>query len=456
MSKTRILFIEDDAVDRMAFKRFAEREGFPYEYVMAGSVAEAEGQLKAGAFDLVIADYMLGDGTALDILALNMDIPVIIATGAGSEQIAVEAMKAGAYDYLIKDPGHNYLKVLQLTIERALKQKRTEELVHIQSRRESAKTVIIGDSEGMTEVHRLVELAASSNSPVLITGETGTGKNLVARAIHYGSAARAEPFICVNCLSLADNLIEAELFGCERGAFTGATSARKGLFEMADRGAILLDEIGDMPVHLQGKLLGVIEDGKVRRLGGEVERHVNVRIMASTNVDIEKALGSSFRSDLYYRLSIIRIHVPPLRERPRDIPALCGHLLKGMTGRTDVRLADSEMKKLIDYDWPGNVRELKNVLERALILRKGDELRPSGFLKRTDERPATAQNSMLFHQDTDYSLVTLEELEKRQIKLALHQFPRNRMKAAEALGISLATLKRRIRDMAQNEPHGSF
>jgi DNA-binding NtrC family response regulator len=279
--KKKLLFTEDDLVDRMAFERFAEKEQLPYEYTIAGSVAEAISALKSAEFDIVISDYRLGDGTAFDILKLGLEVPVIIATGAGSEQVAVEAMKAGAYDYLIKDLDHQYLKVLQITVERALRQKRTEERVKIQSDRESELAVVIGIDEGLADVGRLMEFAASSDSPVLITGETGAGKNVVAKAIHYQSAARDEAFISVNCLSLPESLIEAELFGYEKGAYTGAMTARKGLFEMADKGTIFLDEIGEMPLHLQGKLLSVIEDRSVRRLGGEIERPVDVRITAS-------------------------------------------------------------------------------------------------------------------------------------------------------------------------------
>lgn len=446
MRKTKILLIEDDPVDRMAFQRFAEDEAFPYEYALARSIAEARGLLKFEGFDCVIADYLLGDGTAFDILELNLEIPVIITTGAGSEQIAVQAMKAGARDYLIKDHDRNYLKVLQVTVEGALKQKRDEERVKIQSERESGQAVIIGDS-GMKEINRLIELAASSNSPVLITGETGTGKNLVAKAIHFRSAARTEPFIAINCLSLPENLIESELFGCEKGAFTGAIKGRKGVFEMADGGTILLDEIGEMPLHLQGKLLSVIEDRKVRRLGAEIEKPFNVRITASTNVDIEKAVGSSFRKDLYYRLSIIRIHIPPLRERRQDIPILCQGLLKEMTGRKDTSLPDTELKKLMKYDWPGNVRELKNILERALILQRGCELRPSELLMKTNGQEPDPQDAEPGSIPADGDTMTLVEVENRYIQQMLQKLSGNRLKTASTLGISLNKLKRRLKDM---------
>lgn len=447
MSKTRILLVEDDPVDRMAFERFAENESFPYDYAMARSIAEARGLLKAKGFDCVIADYLLGDGTAFDILALDLEIPVIITTGAGSEQVAVQAMKAGAHDYLIKDHERNYLKVLQVTVEGALKQKRAEERIKVQSERESGGLLLIGSDDGMAEVFRLIDLAASSTSPVLITGETGTGKNLVAKAIHFKSPARTEPFLAINCLSLPENLIEAELFGCEKGAFTGAITGRKGIFELADGGTILLDEIGEMPLHLQGKLLSVIEDKKVRRLGGEIEKPFKVRIMASTNVDIEKAVGNSFRKDLYYRLSIMRIHLPPLRERRGDIPMLCQGLLKELTGVKETHLADGEMKKLMAYDWPGNVRELKNILERAVILQKGCEFRPSELLCKTNGRETDAQEDAgLPSFSAEEEIMTLEELKRKYIHRTLRKLAGNRLKTAAALGISLNTIKRSIKE----------
>jgi transcriptional regulator with PAS, ATPase and Fis domain len=336
-----------------------------------------------------------------------------------------------------------------VTVEGALKQKKAEERVKIQSQQEAVKTVLLGGDGRMAEVFRLIDFAASSNSPVLITGETGTGKNLVAKAIHFRSAARAEPFIAINCLSLPENLIEAELFGSEKGAYTGAIAARKGIFEMADGGTILLDEIGEMPLHLQGKLLSVIEDKKVRRLGGEIEKPFNVRITASTNIDIENAVGKSFRKDLYYRLSIMRIHIPPLRERRGDIPVLCQGLLKELMGGKEVNLSDTEMKKLMEYDWPGNVRELKNILERAVILQRDCAFQPSKLLAQTNGQKNGSQNDALSAVTSDNDIMTLEELKNKYIQLTLQKLSGNRIKTAAALGISLNTIKRSIKEIEQ-------
>ena len=327
--------------------------------------------------------------------------------------------------------------------------KMNEERVRMQSDGEFEEAVIVGGDGGLADVIGLVELAASTDSPALITGETGTGKNLVAKAIHERSAARREPFLCINCLSLPpENLAGAELFGYEKGAFTDVTAGRKGIFEMADRGTLFLDKIEEMPLPLQGMLLGLIDDKKVRRLGGDFERPVHARIIASSNGDIEKAVGSAFRKDLYYRLNAIRIHIPPLRNRREDVPALCSHLLKGMSGSRKVSLPYPELRKLMEYDWPGNVRELKNVIGRAVLLQKGPELRPSEFLAKTDPREAAPQNTALAGCPAgDDHLMTISEIKNNQIELALQRFSGNRAKASEALGISASTLCRRMKGM---------
>jgi transcriptional regulator with PAS, ATPase and Fis domain len=249
--------------------------------------------------------------------------------------------------------------------------------------------------------------------------------------------------VSINCLTLPATLIEAELFGHEKGAFTGAMHTRKGLFEVAEDGTIFLDEIGDMAPDLQAKLLDAIEEKRIRRLGSTLVRPVNVRVIASTNVDLETALGSTFRRDLYYRLSVIRVHIPPLRERKQDLPALCTHFLQRLAAGRDVRLPDDEISKLSSYDWPGNARELRNIIERALIVSKESLIRPSAFLGTPHRKTTAPAPRALFSDDRDF--MPLEEVEKRHIQAALDRFSGSLPKTADALGISLSTLKRRIR-----------
>jgi transcriptional regulator with PAS, ATPase and Fis domain len=286
----------------------------------------------------------------------------------------------------------------------------------------------------------MVGLAATSDSPVLITGETGTGKTLAAKAIHYRGPSPKAPFISINCASLPESLIEAELFGYEKGAYTGAVASRKGLFEMAEGGTLFLDEIGEMPVHLQAKLLSVIEEKKLRRLGSESVRTVTVRIIAATGTKIEDFLGKTFRKDLYYRLSVIRMHIPPLRERRSDIPLLCIHLMKTISRGHEVPFSDAESARLSHYDWPGNVRELKNILERAYLLQKGQEFRPADLLGETPQPQAAFTGA-----GADAPLLPLEEVEMRHIRHALGRLSGNYTQAAKALGISLSTLKRKLK-----------
>lgn len=447
MIKKQLLLIEDDVSDQIAFKRLFWNEDTPYEYTLAESVSEAKQILEKKSFDVIVSDYMLGDGTGFDILDLNLDTPIIVTTGGGSEEVAVKAMKAGAYDYLIKDPDRNYLKILPLTIEKALRMKNTEERYRILNVRESEEAVIIG-KEGFADVKNLVHVAAGVDSPVLITGETGTGKNLVAKAIHYSGPAPNAPFVSINCAALPENMIESELFGHEKGAFTGAAASKRGLFEVAAEGTLFLDEIGEMPLHLQAKLLTAIEDKRIRRLGGESERSVNVRIIAATGVDLEKAVGQTFRKDLFYRLSVIKIHLPPLRERRGDIPELCDYLLKNLLKGRDIKIPDPEMEKLMAYDWPGNVRELKNVLERAAILQKGPELRPAELLS----GGAAIPGDFPLPQEPEAAILPMDEVEIKHIRFALQRFSGNVTKTAAALGIPLSTFKKRIKKYGLSRP----
>ncbi len=398
--------------------------------------------------DVVLLDQQLPDGEGYTlcpaILKNNDQTKIIFTTAFPSFENAVKAIRGGAYDYLSKPFDLEELGLAVKQAFRTIELEGVEQVQDYQRSRESEEAIIIG-GEGLADTMRLVELAASSNSPVLITGETGTGKTLVAKAIHYRSRAAKLPFISINCASLPENLIEAELFGYEKGAYTGAVSSRKGIFEMAEGGTLFLDEVGDIPLHLQAKLLSVIEEKQLRRLGSESLRPVNARIMAATNVHLEDSLGKTFRKDLYYRLSVIRIHIPPLRERRGEIPALCRHLLKSIAGGREVFLAERELDRLSSYSWPGNVRELKNVLERAFLLQGGPEIAPSELLFTATETTACLETAQ---PDTGDGILLLEEVESRHIKHVLARCSGNYTRAAKALGISLSTLKRKVKSIA--------
>ena len=398
--------------------------------------------------DVVLLDQNLPDmeGHELcpDILNYNDQTKIIFVTAHPSFEGAIKAIRTGAHDYLSKP---FELEELSLTVENALKTLALEMVAQVEeykSNRESAEAVLVGHSAEILEVLNFADLAAAEKAPVLVTGETGTGKNLVASLIHYRGAGRKNAFVSINCAAIPENLIEAELFGYEKGAFTGAATSKRGIFEMAEGGTLFLDEIGEMPMHLQTKLLGVLEDKKIRRLGGEAARPVDVRIIAATGSELENVLGKTFRSDLYYRLSVIRMHIPPLRERRQDIPELCDYLLKKIAHGGDYRLSDPEVNKLMQYDWPGNVRELKNILERSFILQKGNELRPSELLMKTYYSQPNSRESTC-----NKVVKPLAEIEKQHIKFALEGLSGNVTKTAKVLGISLSTLKRKIKDYNQ-------
>lgn len=439
-----LLIIDDEKVFCDTVKDFLGGETL--EVLTANSGADGMDLCSRRNIDVVLLDQKLPDGEghllASAILEKNEQTKIIFITAFPSFENAVKAVRLGVHDYLSKpfDP-----EELRLSVENALRTldlERVEQIQNYARKKEREEAVLVGDSGPFAEVLRLVESAAGTEAPVLITGETGTGKNVVAKAIHYHSNLSQGPFIGINCAALPESLIEAELFGYEKGAFTGAASAKKGLFEMAEGGTLFLDEIGEMPVNLQSKLLSVIEDKAVRRVGGTTTKPVNARIIAATNADLGLVLGRNFRKDLYYRLSVIRIHIPPLRERREDVPPLCSSLLKQIAGNRKLELPDQEIEKLIQYDWPGNVRELKNVLERALFVQKGTELKPSRLL----EKPAVARPCAP-SRDIDPTMIrTLEESEKELIRTALQRLSGNLTQTAKALGISLSTLKRKIRE----------
>jgi len=398
--------------------------------------------------DVVILDQKLPDteGVSLcpSILKENDQTKIIFVTAYPSFSNAVEAIKVGAHDYLSKP---FEMAELELTVKQAFRTQeleKTEQIQNYHDHRESEEIGLISGQGVFDEILKMIDLAAASDAPVLITGETGTGKNVVARAIHYKSNLPKKLFLTTNCAAFPESLIEAELFGSEKGAFTGATSLRRGIFELADGGTLVLDEISSMPIHLQSKLLGVLEEKKIRRVGGESFKLISARVIAISNTDLAEAIkGKSFRDDLYYRLSVIHINIPPLRERKRDIPRLCEYFIKLMTKKSDIKLSDEELNKLLEYEWPGNVRELKNVMERALIIQRGKSLQPSQLLKSNHNLPFPAVNNS---ENETNQITTLENMERNHIEKALIKYMGNYTQTAKALDISLSTLKRKVKN----------
>jgi two-component system, NtrC family, response regulator AtoC len=453
----RLLIVEDDRFFSELVR--GELAGGDLEVVVEHTLAGARRQ-DVTRFDVVLLDNSLPDGDGLllvpDILRVNDGAKIILVTAFPSFDNAVLALKNGVYDYFCKPVD---LEELRLAVARSLRTadlERVEQVERYRTTVERGDTVLIGNAAAFAEIERMMRRAALFDAPVLITGETGTGKSLVAKSIHFRGTDPNRTFLSVNCSALPESLVEAELFGVEKGAFTGAVATRKGLLEIADGGTLFLDEIAEMPVGLQAKLLGVLEDRTVRRLGSGVPRTVTTRILAATNADPEQAVAAGrFRGDLYYRLNVIRIHLPPLRERIEDVPALCAFFLQKLAPGRQVELAPGEERQLMAYPWPGNIRELKNIIERSLILEEGARLSPSHLLHGAPlalspaaaapppaaAAPAPAASASAAGAD---GLETLAELERRQITRAFQEFGGSHKKTADALGISLSTLRRKL------------
>ncbi|MEX2270834.1 MAG: sigma-54 dependent transcriptional regulator [Vicinamibacterales bacterium] len=376
----KVLVVDDDEQMQFFLKEALERE--PYAVTIAGTGEKALQCLNASSFDLVLLDIRLPDTSGLwlvgEILQIDQRLPIIMMTAHGTRDTAIEAMRAGAYDYFTKP---FRLDELEIVVRRALEKRRLmDEIEQLRERLSGAhrRGRLIGSSEAMEEVFHLIDRAGPTESTVLIMGESGTGKELVAEAVHLASARREKPFVKLNCAAIPEALLESELFGHERGAFTGAVGRKTGQFEAADGGTLLLDEIGDMTLATQAKILRVLQEREVQRVGGTQTLRVDVRILASTNKDLERAAaGGEFRDDLYYRLNVVTIRVPPLRDRRSEIPELADHFLADANvriGRSIRRLAPDAMAALLEYHWPGNVRELKNAIERAVVVNDGETL----------------------------------------------------------------------------------
>jgi len=435
----RLLVVDDDARLRRVLQILAQKIGLAC--VAVSRAEEALAAFRAERSDLVITDLKMPGKDGIEFLrelrAIDTDVPVIILTAYGTVATAVEAMKLGAVDYLQKPFD---VDALELIVRRALDHSRTR-LEH-RFLREQAKGTqrfgeMIGSAPTMLPIFDLIQQVAPTRSTVLITGETGTGKELVARAIHELSPRKDKLFVPLNCTAIPADLLESELFGHVRGAFSGAQSDRVGKFQAADEGTLFLDEIGDMDVQLQAKLLRVLQEGVIEPLGTNRRVTVDVRIVSSTNRDLEQAMREGkFREDLYFRLNVFHVKLPPLRERTEDIPALADAFLAGFArdlGKPTLRLAPATTSVLQGYGWPGNVRELRNLMERAAVLCKSDSVDASLIRPFLPGEPGPARTSL--HLDT-----ALAHLERQMIVEALHTSGDNKLAAAKLLGIGERTL----------------
>jgi len=456
-SPADILIVEDKDSLREMLRHALEASG--HAVVEARDRAEAVRALGERRPALVLSDLRLPDGSGLDVLRaardVDADTPVIVMTAYGSIQDAVSAMKEGALDFLAKpvDPDH-----LLLLVSRALNQRRLvtenillkEELAH---RRGAPQ--IIGDDPGLKRVLGTLQRAAGTDTTVLLEGESGTGKELFARALHVLSPRSDAPFVAINCAAIPETLLESELFGYEKGAFTGAVGRKLGKFEVAHRGTLFLDEIGDLPLGLQAKMLRVLEEKRFDRLGGTVSIKVDVRLVAATNRNLRAAVAARrFREDLYFRLSVFPITIPPLRERPLDIPMLARHFIERFSrelNKRPVPLTASAEEALRAYPWPGNVRELQNTIERALIIVDGDTIHPRHLNLSFHAAVVPEDKDPLDGLDLSGTLGdagrrVLAQVERKKIARAIEEAAGNRARAAEQLGVSYKTIVMKMKE----------
>jgi len=449
MSPSRILIAEDDRVARELLEEILRREGHTVEAVADGDAAIS----RAGKtdYDLVISDVRLGDGAGgMEVLAAfqkqAQETPIILITAFGDVTGAMAAIQKGAYDYVSKPFN---VEELTITVRRALERTRLlEENRALRASRKDEPRIesIVGKSPQMLDVYKMVARVAPTLSTVLVVGESGTGKELVARAIHTHSPRAGGPFVAVNCTALTESLLESELFGHAKGAFTGAVASKRGLFEEAQGGTLFLDEIGDVGAKMQAQLLRVLQEGEIRRVGGSEPVKVDVRVVAATNRDLDEEVKEGrFREDLYFRINVVTVKLPPLRDRPSDIELLVNHFLAKYAARerrADAGIAPEAMQLLKRWSWPGNVRELENVIERALALSKDGVILPSDLPAEVTGVTQTATGAAPSGLADDRP--TLAELERRYIELILKETGGNKKRAAEILGIDRRTLYRTL------------
>jgi two-component system response regulator HydG len=432
----RILIVDDEPIVRDSLAQWFTAEG--YEITAAENARQALEKAAQARFDLALLDIKMPgmDGIELQqrLAEAEPDLPIIIMTGYATVETAVQALKRGAYDYLTKPVDPDELTHL---VAKALDHRRARRQAEaLRESIEQAHPGLIGRSPAMKRVGELIETVASTDATVLITGESGTGKEVVARAIHGASPRRLMPMVTIHCGALTETLLESELFGHERGAFTGAQYRRKGKFEVAEGGTVFLDEIGDISLKTQTDLLRVLQEREIVRVGGTQTIRVDFRCIAATNKSLEKLVESgAFRPDLYYRLHVVQIDLPPLRERREDIALLADHFLEKLsvaTNRRPPRLTAEAMDLLVAYHWPGNVRELENAVERALVINRSGELTAEDFSFQLRQAPAAAG-------------LSLDEVERVHIERVLRECQGNHSRAARILGIDRTTLYNKLR-----------
>jgi DNA-binding NtrC family response regulator len=447
ISSPSVLVVEDDADDRAVLELWLSRAGCVV--VAVESPALALEKLGSQDFGLVLTDLSMSEMNGLDlcehILGIRPDMPVIVVTGQGSMEAAISALRAGAYDFLTKpvDP-----ELLMHSVARAAEHRHLrDELKRLrEGHLDSDKTPdLIGDSAAMRPVHDLIARVADSNTSVLIQGETGTGKELIARAIHVRSRRANGPFVALNCAAVPHALLESELFGHARGAFTDAKGVRTGLLRQAHGGTLFLDEIGDLPLEMQPKLLRALQERTVRPVGSDTEVAFDARIITATNRDLEYEVSEKrFRADLFYRLNVVRVDVPPLRERGGDTLKLARHFLAKCAqaeGKDALTLSPSAAQKLMAYDWPGNVRELENCIERAVALARFDQLTVDDL---PEKIRAYAVDRFVIAATDATDIMPIDEIERRYILRVIGLVGGNRSRAADVLGIDRRTLYRRL------------
>ena len=442
----RVLIVEDDAAARVGLEQLLKSWGFVAESAVDGE--DALSKVTSFRPAIVITDLVMPrmDGLALlrALQTQGADVTTLLLTAQGTVETAVEAMKDGAYDYLTKPIDIQRLKILLDKIVERLDTLREIKALRRQLREHGTFGPMIGNSPEMRKIYEVVEQAAPTSASVLITGESGTGKELVAQTIHRLSPRAPFPFVAINCAAIPETLLESEIFGHEKGAFTGAAERRPGCFELADRGTLFLDEIGEMTPTTQVKLLRVLQERRFRRLGGRQEQSVDVRVIAATNIDpFEAVQKGKLREDLYYRLNVFALGLPPLRDRKADLPLLVQAFLAEFNARNQKTIAGLDHQAsamLSQYGWPGNVRELRNVIERATILAAGPFIEPRHL-------PPSLTSEPLPEHQPQVALspgTTVEEAERRLIMMTLEHTRDNKTRAAEILGISLKTLHNKL------------